>query len=184
MKQKKSIQILAEAGILVAVAVVLDYIFGMISPFRYGGSISPAMLPIFVLAYRRGWKAGVLGGVALGVVSSLFNLYYLNPLQYALDYPIAFGVLGLAGLVKQSDTKLGPFLLGVLGASFLRYLSHGFSGYFWFITYPNLAADVTPSWWLYSFVFYNLPYMAASAAFCAALGAVLLKRGLLRLQPN
>lgn len=184
MKQHKSIQILAEAGILIAVAVVLDYIFGLISPFRYGGSISPAMLPVFVLAYRRGWKAGILGGVALGVVSSLFNLYYLNPLQYALDYPVAFGVLGLAGLAKQGDAKVGPFLLGVLGASFLRYLSHGFSGYFWFFAYPEVASDVTPSWWLYSFVFYNLPYMAASAAFSAALGLVLLKRGLLRLQPN
>jgi len=184
MKQQKSIQAIAEAGILIAVAVVLDYVFGMISPFRYGGSISPAMLPIFVLAYRRGWKAGVLGGVAFGVVSSLLNLYYLNPLQYALDYPLAFGVLGLAGLVKRGDSKVGMFLLGVLGASFLRYLCHGFSGYYWFVAYPSIADEVTPNWWLYSFVFYNLPYMAASAAFSAALGVILQKRGLLRLSQN
>jgi len=179
MNSRTRIELIAESGILIAIAVVLDYVFGLFSPFKYGGSISPAMLPVFILAYRRGWKTGVVAGVAFGVVSSLFNMYYLNPVQYALDYPLAFGVLGLAGLAKDGRRRMGPFVAGILAASFLRYLSHGFSGYYWFAAYPSIAADVTPNWWLYSFVLYNLPYMAASAALCVAIGLVVWKRGLL-----
>jgi len=179
MNSRTRIVLLAESGILIAIAVVLDYVFGFFSPFKYGGSISPAMLPIFILAYRRGWKTGVVAGIAFGVVSSLFNLYYLNPVQYALDYPLAFGVLGLAGLSRGAQKRVWPFVAGILAASFLRYLSHGFSGYYWFLAYPSISEVVTPNWWLYSFVFYNLPYMVASAALCVAIGLVVQRRGLL-----
>jgi thiamine transporter len=179
MKKRANIEVLAETGILVAIAIALDYVFGLFSPFRYGGSISPAMLPIFLLAYRRGWKAGIIGGLAMGILSSLLNLYYLNPLQYALDYPLAFGVLGIAGFMKGARRKPWPFIAGILAGSFLRYLCHGFSGYYWFVAYPDIATDVTSNWWLYSFILYNLPYMAASAAFCVAIGLILQRRGIL-----
>jgi len=46
---KKDVKVYAEVAILVGVAVVFDLVFGFLSEgiFPWGGSISPAMFPIF-----------------------------------------------------------------------------------------------------------------------------------------
>jgi len=178
MKKTFSTKVLAEMGILIGAAVVIDLLAGLYSPFRYGGSISPAMLFIFVIAIRHGSKAGILSGVAFGIISSLVGwplgiTYVVHPIQYLLDYIVAFGVLGLAGFFKNSSEKPIPFILGVSLGSFLRYLAHGFSGIIFFASYAN---DVGSGVWLYSFILYNLPYMAASYGMCLIIGLILQKR--------
>lgn len=177
---KKSIRILTETAILLAVALVLDALAGLYSPFKYGGSISPAMLPIFILAFRRGWKSGLIGGFLFGILQSLVgmafgNFYFLGFAQYALDYLVAFTVLGVAGFFPRGRDQIGPLLWGILLGSFLRYLAHGFSGVVFWGMYAPEGMDV----WFYSFILYNLPYMAASAALCGAVGILLQKRGIL-----
>ncbi|PKL01512.1 MAG: energy-coupled thiamine transporter ThiT [Tenericutes bacterium HGW-Tenericutes-1] len=180
MKKTFETKVLAEIGILIGAAVVIDLLAGLYSPFRYGGSISPAMLFIFVIAFRHGTKAGILAGVAFGLISSLVGwplgiTYVVHPIQYALDYLVAFGVLGLAGLFKKGTTKALPFILGITVGSFLRYLAHGFSGIIFFASY---AIELGHEVWLYSFVLYNLPYMAASYGMCVVLGLILQRRNI------
>lgn len=93
---------MAEMGIALGLAAVLGPLFIAVVPLRMaqGGSVSLEMLPILVIALRR----GLVPGVALGLVFGLLQLvlpgaFLVQPLQVALDYPIAFAVLGLAALI-------------------------------------------------------------------------------------
>ena len=64
----KSIRVLTESAILVAMAIVLS----LFQPFSlpFGGGITIAsMLPIVYLAWHRGVKAGLLGGFVFGVAN-------------------------------------------------------------------------------------------------------------------
>ncbi|MGD9761167.1 MAG: energy-coupled thiamine transporter ThiT [Candidatus Izemoplasmatales bacterium] len=200
---KKDIKVVAEVAVLVGVAVVLDVIFGILSSgiFPWGGSISPAMLPIFIIAYRRGVKTGLFSGfifaiiqlliagmISSGVIAAIPESDYIGPtwlkliMVYLLDYIIPFTLLGLAGIFKNSLTNLKPFILGIVFASLIRYLSHGLSGVLIWGSYTSwfnetYGTNVSP--FIYSFVVYNLPYMLASTIFCILIGIILFKRKLL-----
>ena len=178
MKNRFEIRKLTEIALLVAVAFVLDLIAAIIpSPFIYGGSISLCMLPIFVISLRYDWKIGVLSGLALGFLSTLNNPFIIHPVQYLLDYPIAFGVIGFSGVFKNQHKRLDRFLMGIIFGSFLRYVAHGLSGIIFFSEYA-LMEGKDP--WVYSFILYNLPYMAASMALSLLVGALLWKRRLIQ----
>jgi thiamine transporter len=174
MNQSASIRRLTEIALLVSIAVVLDFLAGLYAPFPYGGSISPAMLPIVLVSYRHGLKSGLLSGLAFGVLQSfvavgLGQFWFLSIVQVSLDYGFAFIVLGFAGLIRKPLEHRGRFLLGIGLAAFLRYLMHGLSGVVFWGAYAPEGMNV----WFYSFIAYNLPYMAASAALCLAIGWIL-----------
>jgi len=65
------------------------------------------MVPIFWLALRRGVKVGMFAGAVFGAVALPIDVLLLpyspiaNPVQVFVEYPIAFGVLGLAGLFRN-----------------------------------------------------------------------------------
>lgn len=200
---KKEVRVYAEVAILVGVAVVLDVVFGILSQgiFPWGGSISPAMLPIFIIAYRRGVKTGLFSGfifaiiqlmiagmISSGVIAAIPESDYIGPswlkliLVYLLDYIIPFTLLGLAGIFKNALTKIKPFIMGMIFASLIRYLSHGISGVLIWGSYTSwfnetYGTNVSP--FIYSFVVYNLPYMAASLVICILVGVIMFKRDLL-----
>ncbi|PKK94750.1 MAG: hypothetical protein CVV60_04835 [Tenericutes bacterium HGW-Tenericutes-5] len=200
----KNVKVVAEIAILLGVAVVLDIVFGILSQgiFPWGGSISPAMLPIFIIAYRRGVKNGLLAGfmfaviqmmmtgmISSGVIAAIPESPYVGPgwlkliLVYLLDYLIPFTLLGLAGIFKGAINNLKPFISGMILAAFIRYLSHGISGVLIWGSYTSwfnetYGTNVSP--FIYSFVVYNLPYMAASLIFCILVGIIMIKRGLLK----
>ena len=104
----------------------------------YGGSVTIAsMLPIVILAYRHGVKAGLGAALAASLIQLLLGL---NNLSYFtswysivaiifLDYVAAFSVFGLCGIFR-SESKKQPsaMLLGALLASVLRYACHAISG--------------------------------------------------------
>lgn len=192
MKNRMKTQIITEISMLVAIAVVLDAIAGLYSPFKYGGSISPAMLPIFIIAYRRGIKNGILAGFVFGVIQSLVaemlgygvfafiidEGWYKFILMYLLDYIIPFSVLGLAAIFKNPLENKFHFVIGIVFASFLRYLSHSISGMLIWSSYADMAGL---NHWLYSFIIYNLPYMAASTLFCVVVGLLLFDRNIFQI---
>jgi thiamine transporter len=122
-----STKIIAEIVVFVALATVLSYI--KIFRLPQGGSVTAAsMVPILWLAIRRGSKVGLFAATVYGLVQ-LVDSFVVHPAQLLLDYPIAFGMLGLAGFFQKR-----PFLgvtVGIMG----RFLAHFISGFIFFSTY-------------------------------------------------
>ena len=127
-KRNFSTKIIAEIVVFVSLATVLSYI--KIFSLPQGGSVTAAsMVPILWLALRRGPKVGLFAATLYGVVQFALEPYIFHPAQVLLDYPIAFGLLGLAGFFQNR-----PFIgvsLGIIG----RFVAHFFSGIIFFAIY-------------------------------------------------
>ncbi|WP_018963405.1 energy-coupled thiamine transporter ThiT [Coprothermobacter platensis] len=120
----KSTRMLAEAGIMVGLSLALWYL--NLGQLPQGGSISLQMLPLFVFSLRWGAGPGIVVGVAYGLLHSMQDMFVVHPLQYLLDYPIAFGLIGLSGLVRNLKiTKTVSVLLAIIvlfgGIALQRY---------------------------------------------------------------
>ncbi len=114
------------------VTVALAYVLNLIVVFRMpqGGSVTAvSMVPILWLALRRGLKIGVFGGIVFGLVDMIPQPFIVHPVQFLLDYPLAFGALGLAGLFNRHPIQ--GVIIGVTG----RFVCHFMSGVIFFATY-------------------------------------------------
>jgi thiamine transporter len=112
----------------VALATALSFITFVVFP--QGGSVTAgSMVPILWLAIRRGPRIGVFAGAVYGVVQLVVMPQIYYPAQVLLDYPLAFGCLGLAGLFKKSP------LVGVVVAISGRFVMHFISGVLFFAQY-------------------------------------------------
>lgn len=141
-------RVLAEIAIFVALATALSQI--IIFQLPQGGSITLAsMVPIIWLALRRGPKIGLFAGAVYGLVqlAVMPQIYYLP--QVLLDYPLAFGCLGLAGFFQKRWA-----LVGVTVAITGRFIMHLISGVLFFASYA--PAGMNP--WVYSAI-YNGSYL-------------------------
>ena len=120
----------AKTIVFIALSAVLNSI--KLYQLPYGGSITLAgMIPIIWLSLRRGPVVGTYAGVILGLVVMIIEPYLYNPVQVLLDYPIAFGALGLAGFFKtKPQVGVGVGMLG-------RFISHFISGVFFFYMYAE-----------------------------------------------
>jgi len=152
-----------------ALAVALAYVMGLVVLFKmpFGGTVSLEMIPLILLALRQGWKVGVVAGVAYGILYLTIDNFVVHPVQLLLDYPLAFGALGLAGLFKP--TVRGA-ILGATVAVLARFLCHFLSGVIFFASYA-------PEGWnpfLYSAA-YNAAYLVPSLAIAVVVTVVLLK---------
>lgn len=171
------VRILTEAALAVALAVVLN-LWQIRLPINIaGGSVGLAMLPILVLALRRGPVAGMVAGALFGVVDFITNPYIVHWAQVVLDYPLPYMAVGLAGLGRTAYTKALErgaasaavqvalwSTLGGLG----RFVSHVVSGVVFFSEYAE-GGNV----WVYSIV-YNVSYVLPSLVACAVLAGMLL----------
>jgi len=134
-------KILAEIIVFAALSAVL-YI---IRPFSlpYGGSITlGSMVPVMWLSLRRGVRVGFIAGAIFGLVALLIDVMLLpyspitNPVQVVLEYPIAFGALGLAGIFHKSSTA--PAMVGVGISILAKFFLHFIAGIvFWVWTVPE-----------------------------------------------
>jgi len=152
--QGSRVRTLAEIGLTVALSAVL----GLIGVWQMpqGGSLSFTMLPIFVLALLRGPLVGVTAGMVYGLVDLMLEPYIFHPVQVLLDYPIAYGLCGLAGLFAMRVSQLAAedryaslswqaiipgIVLGALG----RYAAHVLSGLVFFSTDGGTRTPLTAS---------------------------------------
>lgn len=159
---------MTEIGILVAVAAVLELISTLI-PFLhmpYGGSVSLGMLPIFIIAYKYGVKDGLIAGFIFAVINFILGGLVIHWGSIFFDYTFAFTVLGFAGIFKNTNlSENKSFIFGILLGGFLRYLMHSISGVLFWSAYAGPEGA-----FIYSFVFYNLPYMLLSTLLCLFVG--------------
>lgn len=172
MKNQR-VRIIAEAGLSVALAAVLG-MFKITLPWNFaGGSVSLAMLPLFIVAMRRGPVVGIAAGLAFGVIDYFMEPYFVHPVQVVLDYPVAFAACGLAGLVRGSRGERS--LLGV-GSAALAGASLGGAGRLaasfvsGMVFFGANAPEGQPVW-LYSLL-YNLSYLLPSIIACALAASI------------
>ena len=153
--KKLSIQQLAFCAVAIALGTVLSNI--KVFSFPTGGSITLlSMLVICLPGYWFGLGAGILTGVAYGVLQMLFDPYILFPAQLVVDYLLAFGALGLSELFCKRKHGLIPgYILAVLG----RYTFAVLSGLLFFGMYAWEGWNPLP----YSLA-YNAIYIFAEAA--------------------
>lgn len=118
-----------------AVAIALAVVCSMIKLFEapMGGSVTLlSMLFIVLIAYWYGPYVGIMTAVAYGLVQFVTEpIFYTIP-QMLLDYPLAFGALGLAGFFykKKYGLQIG-YVIGVLG----RFVFSTISGVVFFAAY-------------------------------------------------
>ena len=126
---------IAYAGICIALSFALSYV-KFFTLGAQGGSITFAsLLPLMIFAYKFGTKKGVLAGIVYGLLQFIQSPQFYQPMQVVLDYPVAFGAIGLAGIfkdVKFLKNDLWKFVLGAMLAVALRYTAHVISGYYVF----------------------------------------------------
>ena len=146
-----STKVLAQAGVLLAMAQVLSYI--KIYQMPQGGSVTLAsMAPLIIFALLHGFKKGTVVAVIYGVLQMILGgLFAIHPLSLLLDYVVGFGVIGIAGIFK--DVKFGA-VWGTIAACFGRFMASFLSGFLVFASYA--PKGMNPVW--YSLI-YNGNYM-------------------------
>ena len=146
-------------AVLSALAVILTW--AEIQIGATGGSINFVMLPIIVIAYRYGALWGVSSGLIVGLAKCIIGggIGWGLP-SILLDYVLAYGAVGLAGLVKKGKWRLE--LAALVGAG-ARYLIHFISGVtiYKIVASETILGVTTSSAFLYS-VLYNALYMVPS----------------------
>ena len=163
----KKTRILAECGILIALAAVLSLIKVFTLP--WGGCITLlGMLPVCLISIRHGLKYGLLSSFVFSCIMLIYGILLDGLLGWGLtpgmliscillDYIVAYTVLGIAGIFRSKG------MAGVIGgtalAIFLRFVSHVLSGVYVFAAAGKLWEGFeTNNVWLYSLV-YNGAYM-------------------------
>ncbi len=159
---------LTESAMLLAVAIVLELVSKMFIPeMPFGGQITlVSMLPVVLISYRHGVKWGICSGFAYALlemaigtktVMAAFQPDYFGEgvmignalIMCALDYVVAFTVLGLGGLFRNQIQNSGVALMtGSLVALGTRYVAHIASGYILFAGYAEwfFTQEGFPAW--------------------------------------
>lgn len=156
---KKNEKTSARAITISALMVALSIGLGEIKVFTMpqGGSVTLlSMLPIALCGYLLGTRKAVLAGMSLGLVNLILGPYVVHPLQLLIDYPLAFGALGLSGVFQNKKNGL---VKGYILAVFSRYLCSVLSGTIFFGEYAAEGFNsLTWSLW------YNFTYLGVEAA--------------------
>lgn len=179
--RNKRVILLVEIALLAALGYVLDLI-GFSMP--QGGSVTFVLVPVIIIAFRRGVVAGLITGLLIGVLQVATGRFSAAPLSFEIvliqvfmDYFLAFMVAGFAGVFRpaflqafEKANKTQMVLAVVAGAalaSTLRYIVHVLSGIFFFGFY---AGDQNVL--LYSLI-YNATYMIPVFLFATVICALL-----------
>ncbi|MCQ2427249.1 MAG: energy-coupled thiamine transporter ThiT [Clostridia bacterium] len=157
MNRRKTITVLVECAIMVALSVVLSFI--RLFKLPLGGAVTLASrLPVCVASIRHGVKKGALASFVYSLFQLVFGItldglfgWGLTPAMLIgcmlFDDVIAFSVLCLAGLFRKKG-EIGIYA-GFTVAFAARFISHFISGY---VIFKNLE-----QWELFGKVFENKP---------------------------
>lgn len=175
------LQVLIEVAIFAALAMVLDFL----PSIRFGPSISIsfAMVPVFIIAFRWGFSPAVLSGFLWGILQiALGDAWILTPVQAFIEYFIAFACVGFAGLfagrVKENMSKkrkgraMAWAVVAVFSGGFARYFWHFIAGVIFFRKY---AFEAGKSPITFSFTMNGITYLATSIL-CAVIIILIFSR--------
>ena len=120
------VRALTEGAIMLALAVVLNYLSGIIfASLPQGGSVTLAMFPLLFYVHRWGLGKGLLVCFAYGTLDMLLGKGYAWGWQsILLDYLVAYTALCLGGFFKGKDWGIFPDVaIGCLGRFAVHYFS-------------------------------------------------------------
>lgn len=146
-----------------AISIALSFALSYARIFKLpqGGSVTFAsLLSLMVYCCMFGTRRGLIVCTIYGVLQALQDPYIIHPMQFLLDYPLAFGLIGVSGIFMEKgifkDKKVVAFLLGGVLAVALRYACHVCSGVFAFATYTDFKAALAYSLAYNSFAFVDM----------------------------
>lgn len=126
-----------------AISIALSFALSYAKLFELpqGGSVTFAsLLPLMIYCCMFGTRRGLIVCTIYGVLQE--DPFIIHPMQFLLDYPLAFGLIGVSGIFMEKgvfkDKKVVAFLLGGVLAVVLRYACHVCLGVFAFADYADL----------------------------------------------
>ncbi|MDR2043284.1 MAG: energy-coupled thiamine transporter ThiT [Clostridium sp.] len=142
----------------IALAIVIANALKLPS-LPFGGSVTLcSMLIVSLVGYFFGPVTGLTAAVAYGILQFITGPYVVHPIQVLLDYPLAFGALGLSGFFCRRKHGL---ILGYLASVSGRFLFASLSGLLFYTTYTgSLGGNVAAIW---GSLAYNLSYLLPEA---------------------
>jgi len=126
-------------------ALGLAYAISFFPLYRWpqGGSVTMAsMLPVMLIGVCYGLRPGLLAGLVYSLLQFVQDPWFLTPVQFLLDYPLAFTALGLAGLAYGKGRPIALACLALAGL--VRFSCHLVSGAIFFGMY---APEGMNPWW-------------------------------------
>jgi thiamine transporter len=155
-------QILVYGALSITLAFVLSY-FKLFS-LPLGGTITLlSMLPIFAYAAYFGPVYGFTAAFAFSLLQVVQGAYFVHPVQFILDYFVAFTLLGTAAFFPKN------LPLGAAVAGFLRMLASTASGAIFFASYAEEYGFSNP--WVYSLI-YNFLTIGVDTILCVVVAAL------------
>lgn len=145
-----------------AMAIALALITSTITKISFpaGGSITLfSMLIICLTGWWYGPFTGIFTGTVYGILQFLMQPYFITPLQFLLDYPLAFACLGFAGFFKDKPKGL---IYGYIISVFGRFVCHEISGLIFYTEYVDTSSGNLMA--VLSSTAYNLGYLVPEMA--------------------
>ena len=159
-------RMLAVGAMCLALAAVLSNIKFFEMP--NGGSVTVvSLLPLILFAYVYGTVPGLILGFVHGTLQFLFCGLFLNVLQLLLDYPLAFAVLGLAGLFNRMKDERVGLAVGTVVGCVARWFVAALGG---LIFWSDLTEGIWPAM-VYT-VTYNASYMIPECIITAVIAVI------------
>ena len=170
-------RIMVECALMIALGTILANI--KIYELPNGGSITLfSMVPFILVSFRHGVKWGLFTGFVNSLLQMLLGFYAppapgLLPLvgMILLDYVLAFGVIGIAGLGRGKPH--GIFWGSVLGGA-ARFVVHYISGItiYKILAPTEIFGTVFDNPALYSLI-YNGSYVGIDLVLCLVIFGIL-----------
>ena len=171
-----------------AISIALSFALSYAKLFKLpqGGSVTFAsLLPLMIYCCMFGTRRGLIVCAIYGVLQALQDPFIIHPMQFLLDYPLAFGLIGVSGIFMEKgvfkDKKVVAFLLGGVLAVVLRYACHVCSGIFAFADYADLdkydtAIAYSMAYNSFAFVDMLIALVAGSTLFASKSFAALMQK--------
>lgn len=151
------LKVMTECGMLLAAALALSNF--KLYQLPSGGSVSLGVLPLLLLSARHGVLTGCVSGALLGLLLLTTRPFIVHPLQFLLDYPLAYAAVGLGGIITwQTPIKAAT---ATTLANVIRLLLHVVAGAVFFVTGQDTFTQA-----LIASSAYNLAHLLPETAIC------------------
>ena len=158
MKTRK----LTTCAIIIALACVASVI--KLYRFPFGGSVTLlSMLLISLPAWIYGTRTGIVSGLCYGIIQFALGPTFISLPQFFLDYILAFSIMGLGGIFKDSSHSL---IKCYVTAAISRWAAATLAGLAWVAAGSTVWDGWNPI--LYSMA-YNGAYISAEAILTLAI---------------